>query len=195
MNGRVRLKAENDRMFQELALRDEEIRIKDARMARIAPQRGPHWATWLPFALPQRWPWSWWVVVVVDHFSRRIAGVGVFSSRPDCRAVCVFLAQVIHRAGTAPKYIVYPSSCESRRAQRVSVLPSGGDQSACSLTFTARTEAQKSLDYHTRSKIPRNDGHQDSLGQRSRGIVTQAVSRFRLGHQFWRRAGTIVREH
>ena len=33
MNGRVRLKAENKRLLQELALRDEEIRIKDARMA------------------------------------------------------------------------------------------------------------------------------------------------------------------
>ena len=33
MNGRVRLKAENDRQKQEIALLREEIRIKDARMA------------------------------------------------------------------------------------------------------------------------------------------------------------------
>ena len=32
MNGRVRLKAENDRLLQEVALQREEIRIKDARM-------------------------------------------------------------------------------------------------------------------------------------------------------------------
>ena len=43
MNGRVRLKVENKRLWQELALRDEEIRIKDARMARIAPHRRPHY--------------------------------------------------------------------------------------------------------------------------------------------------------
>ena len=30
-NGRVRLKAENERLLQQLALREEEIRIKDAR--------------------------------------------------------------------------------------------------------------------------------------------------------------------
>ena len=43
MNGRVRLKAEKDQMEEELALRSEEIRIKDARMARISPHRRPHY--------------------------------------------------------------------------------------------------------------------------------------------------------
>ena len=43
MNGRVRLKAENDRLLEKLAQREEEIRIKDARMARIAPHRRPHY--------------------------------------------------------------------------------------------------------------------------------------------------------
>ena len=40
---RVRLRAENDRLRQELALLREEIRIKDARMRLIAPQRRPHY--------------------------------------------------------------------------------------------------------------------------------------------------------
>jgi hypothetical protein len=43
MNGRVRLKAENDRLRQEIALRQEEIRIKDVRMAQISPHRRPHY--------------------------------------------------------------------------------------------------------------------------------------------------------
>ena len=43
MNGRVRLKAEKDQLEEELALRSEEIRIKDARMARIAPHQRPHY--------------------------------------------------------------------------------------------------------------------------------------------------------
>ena len=42
-NQRVRLKAENDRLEQELALRQEELRIKDARMGQIAPARRPHY--------------------------------------------------------------------------------------------------------------------------------------------------------
>ena len=43
INGRVRLKAEKDQMEEELALRSEESRIKDARMERIAPHRRPHY--------------------------------------------------------------------------------------------------------------------------------------------------------
>jgi len=42
-NQRVRLKAECDRLEQEVALRGEEIRIKDVRMAQIGPQRRPHY--------------------------------------------------------------------------------------------------------------------------------------------------------
>ena len=38
-NARVRLEAENDRLRREVALLVEEIRIKDVRMLRIAPQR------------------------------------------------------------------------------------------------------------------------------------------------------------
>ena len=42
-NARVRLKAEWDRANQELLLLREEIRIKDARLARIDPHRRPHY--------------------------------------------------------------------------------------------------------------------------------------------------------
>ena len=42
-NARVRLKAELDRANQELLLLREEIRIKDARLARIDPHRRPHY--------------------------------------------------------------------------------------------------------------------------------------------------------
>jgi len=27
------------------------------------------WAPWLPFSLPQCWPFCWWVAVVIDHYS------------------------------------------------------------------------------------------------------------------------------
>ena len=43
VNGRVRLKADNCRVRQEVALLREEIRIKDARMAQINPPRRPHY--------------------------------------------------------------------------------------------------------------------------------------------------------
>jgi hypothetical protein len=43
INARVRLSAENDRLHEECALLREELRIKDTRIARIAPQRRPHY--------------------------------------------------------------------------------------------------------------------------------------------------------
>ena len=42
-NARIRLSAENDRLRQELALLQEEVRIKDARMLRIPAPRRPHY--------------------------------------------------------------------------------------------------------------------------------------------------------
>lgn len=42
INSRIRLKAENDRLKQEIALLREEIRIRDARIKLMPPQRRPH---------------------------------------------------------------------------------------------------------------------------------------------------------
>ena len=67
---------------------------------------GGFWTSWLPFALPQSWPFCWWLVVLVDHYSRRVMSIGVFANHPDCRAVCACLGRAIRRANTAPKYIV-----------------------------------------------------------------------------------------
>ena len=64
------------------------------------------WATWLPFALPQRWPFCWWLGVVEDHFYRRAMAAGVFATRPDCHAMCACLGRTAGRLGTTPKYIV-----------------------------------------------------------------------------------------
>ena len=43
INARVRLSAENDQLKQEIELLREELRIKDARMARIPPKHRPHY--------------------------------------------------------------------------------------------------------------------------------------------------------
>jgi len=43
-NARIRLKAENDRLRQELALVRKEMRIKDSRMLRIPAHRRPHYS-------------------------------------------------------------------------------------------------------------------------------------------------------
>jgi transposase InsO family protein len=67
---------------------------------------GGFWTSWLPFALPQCWPFCWWVAIVLDHYSRRCMGVAVFPTAPTSEAVCAFLGRAIHSAGRAPRYIV-----------------------------------------------------------------------------------------
>ncbi len=45
---RVRLKGENDLLRQEMTLLTEEIRIKDARMKRVEPQKRRHYLPTVP---------------------------------------------------------------------------------------------------------------------------------------------------
>ena len=42
-----------------------------------------YWVAWLPFWVPLSWPFCHWIVVVVDHFSRRV--MGMTGSRPGVR--------------------------------------------------------------------------------------------------------------
>lgn len=72
----------------------------------VVPTNAGLWCAWSPLALPQNWPFAWWLAVIVDHFSRRAMGIGVFPGRPDCRSVCAFFGRSIRRVGTAPKYVV-----------------------------------------------------------------------------------------
>ena len=44
---------------------------------------GGFWVPWLPLALPQYWPYCWWVTLIIDHFSRRVMGVAVFRRPPS----------------------------------------------------------------------------------------------------------------
>jgi putative transposase len=67
---------------------------------------GGFWTSWFPFMLPQVWPFSHWVAIVVDHFSRRVMGATAFKSQPTCEAVCGFMGRTIAKAGRAPRHIV-----------------------------------------------------------------------------------------
>ena len=67
---------------------------------------GGFWTTWLPFALPQCWPFCWWVAVVLDHHSRRCMGVTAFIKQPTSEAVRPFLGRAIHDAEATPKCLI-----------------------------------------------------------------------------------------
>ena len=72
----------------------------------LVPITSGFWIPWLPFALPQCWPFCWWVAVVVDHFSRRVMGTATFRRQPTSEAVRAFLGRAIRAAKAPPKYII-----------------------------------------------------------------------------------------
>jgi hypothetical protein len=64
------------------------------------------WVSWVPFALPQVWPFCWWVAVVIDHYSRRVMGFAVHRGQPTSRAVRGFLERLFREVGHQPRYLV-----------------------------------------------------------------------------------------
>jgi transposase InsO family protein len=70
------------------------------------PTAAGFWASWLPFALPQCWPFCWWLAVVLDHFSRRVIGFARFKTQPTSEQLRQFLARVLTRVGRVPKHLV-----------------------------------------------------------------------------------------
>jgi putative transposase len=70
------------------------------------PTFGGFWISWLPFSLPQRWPFCWWVAVVVDHFSRRGMGVAHFKKEPSAREVTNFLGRACRRVKCWPAHLI-----------------------------------------------------------------------------------------
>ncbi|MCP4251016.1 MAG: transposase family protein [bacterium] len=70
------------------------------------PTGAGFWVPWLPFALPQCWPFCWWLAVVIDHYSRRAMGFSIFTKRPTSLAVRSFMGRMITQANAAPKYVI-----------------------------------------------------------------------------------------
>ncbi len=62
------------------------------------------WTSWDPFALPQVWPFCWWVGVAIDHCSRRVMGFAIFRCQPTSAAVRRFLEHLVR--SHQPRYFV-----------------------------------------------------------------------------------------
>jgi transposase InsO family protein len=94
---------------------------------------GGFWCSWLPFALPQRWPFCWWVGVIIDHFSRRVMGFATFDREPDAVSIRCFLARAILQAGRAPRHLIsdkgkqfWPCAGYQKWCQRRGIQPRFG---------------------------------------------------------------------
>jgi putative transposase len=72
----------------------------------VVPTSSGFRTAWFPFSLPQRWPFAYWVAVIIDHFSRKIVGFAVFNNQPDSLQIRSFLGRTIHTGGQSPKYII-----------------------------------------------------------------------------------------
>jgi transposase InsO family protein len=72
----------------------------------LVPILGGFWTTWLPFALPQCWPFCYWVMAVTDHYSRKVHKLTAFRKQPTSRQVCAVLTKLVVALGKAPRHIV-----------------------------------------------------------------------------------------
>ena len=70
------------------------------------PTGSGFWIPWLPFALVQRWPFCWWVALIIDHFSRKCMGLAVYPKQPTSVQVRAFLGRVMHAAHAQPRHMI-----------------------------------------------------------------------------------------
>jgi transposase InsO family protein len=130
---RVRLQAKLDRVTEELVILTEIMRIKDSRMNRMPAHQRPSytpeermailelracrnwtaahtatgfWVPWFPFTCLQTWPLCWWLLFIMDHFSRTIVGFALFPSQPSSAQVLTVLRRATRRAGASPRHLV-----------------------------------------------------------------------------------------
>ncbi|HEX5042902.1 MAG TPA: DDE-type integrase/transposase/recombinase [Candidatus Polarisedimenticolaceae bacterium] len=108
------------RMLQPAPKRPKQVATR--KPERVVTARGPNhvwhtdlttvptgfgfWIPWLPLALPQRWPFCWWVAIAVDHYSRRVLGTAVFLSEPSARDITQFLGRVCRRWRCRPGHLI-----------------------------------------------------------------------------------------
>jgi putative transposase len=109
-----------DRMLKDRPRREPEaVRVKPKRLVRsrfpndiwhidltTVPTSLGFWAAWIPYALPQQWPFCWWVAVAVDHYSRRILGFEIFDNQPKSRAVRDFFSRLTRRGEGKPRHLI-----------------------------------------------------------------------------------------
>ena len=90
------------------------------------------WTTWQPFSLPQCWPFSWWLGLILDHCSRRIMGITLFAREPTSEAMRAFLGRTIHATGVTSRHLVTDQgpqfSCDNFKpwCQRKGIRPRFG---------------------------------------------------------------------
>jgi transposase InsO family protein len=76
------------------------------------------WIPWLPLSFLQRWPFAWWIGVVLDHASRAVVAERVFDKEPTAEKICALLELARGRAGRSPRYVISDRGCQFQDAYR-----------------------------------------------------------------------------
>lgn len=72
----------------------------------VVPTGGGFWVPWLPWSLPQRLPFGWWVAAIVDGYSRKVLGLRCFADQPSSYLIQTFLARTMHDVGARPRNLI-----------------------------------------------------------------------------------------
>jgi len=72
----------------------------------VIPTAPGFWVPWMPFSKLQRWPFSWWVAVAIDQFSRRVKGFALFTTMPASSDICEFFDRLTERTGSKPRHVI-----------------------------------------------------------------------------------------
>ncbi len=70
------------------------------------PTSAGFWTPWSPLALPQRWPFCWWLAAIMDHFSRRVHGLALFAQPPTASQMRDMLSRLVSRLGKGPRHLI-----------------------------------------------------------------------------------------
>lgn len=80
----------------------------------LLPLVSGFWVPWLPQTLLLRWPFAFWLFVVLDHHSRAVVDFKVLLSQPATDDLTRVLDAARRKAGVTPKYIVSDRGAQFR---------------------------------------------------------------------------------
>jgi putative transposase len=72
----------------------------------VVPTSGGFGISWLPFAVPQVWPFCWWLACILDQYSRCIIGFALFKKQPTAVQIRDFLKRASRKNNCVPEYII-----------------------------------------------------------------------------------------
>jgi len=72
----------------------------------IVPTVGGFWVPWRPYPMAHRWPFCWWVAVVIDHYSRRALRTATFRKEPSAADVQKVLDRTSKNLRARPNHMI-----------------------------------------------------------------------------------------